>query len=119
MPSYHFMTIRRFAFAATFLISVDVLAYEINNHADMSQDAVSLSALRQDTGSKGKLLRLGLKQIDPLADNQRFPLDPSLPVIRYCFGEYLPGQPAREYDKAVAAGRPVAQDPDPARQQPG
>jgi hypothetical protein len=89
------------------LVIPTVCAYEINNHADMSQFALQKSVLTQDFSASGKLFRLGLKQIDPTLSGQSFPLSAGLPIIRYCFGEYLPGQPAREYDRPANAAQRV------------
>jgi hypothetical protein len=65
-------------------------AYEINNHADMSQQAASMSTLVQDFGAQGKLFRLGLKSFDITRNEQRFPLDAGLGPIPYCFGSSRP-----------------------------
>ena len=62
-------------------------AYEINNHADMSEKSAERSHLLVDIGdgSYGKLFRLGLKQI-PISDRkQTFPLDNSLGRIPLCY----------------------------------
>ncbi len=68
------------------------LAYEINNHADMSETSADRSLLSVDIGdgSNGKLFRLGLKQI-PLSDSkQTFPLGADLGPIPYCYGSERP-----------------------------
>ena len=93
-------------FIAAQLISV-CGAYEINNHADMSLQAALLSKLTREGGANGKLSRLGLRALDIENKRQLFPLVPItgvLPEIRYCFGEYLPGGTARDYE-ASSAGR--------------
>jgi hypothetical protein len=74
------------------VVSAPVVAYEINNHADMSQTALIKSSLRDpnDFSSNGKLFRLGLKQSDPLLDKQTFPLSVGLGPIPYCFGSTRP-----------------------------
>ncbi len=63
-------------------------AYEINNHADMSQRSAEMSF----NGAFGlaKLARLGLKPAPIASDNQRFPLDTNLGPIPYCFGSDRP-----------------------------
>ncbi len=81
-------------------------SYEINNHADMSQTALQLSKLGTTSGTTGKLRQLGLKDLDVFSKRQLFPLVPvagTLPEIRYCFGEYLPGGIAREYEKSASS----------------
>jgi len=56
-------------FATTLFVFTVLLnpanAYEINNHADMSQAAALISQLNDDSPS-GKLFRLGLKSFRPL-----------------------------------------------------
>ena len=83
------------------------VGYEINNHADMTQTAVERSVL----ANADRVFRLGLKRLDIADVKQRFPLDATLPAIPYCFGSYLPGSTARQYDQAIAAGQSVTQDP--------
>jgi hypothetical protein len=83
-------------FATTCLFAVDMsFAYEINNHADMSQVAAEISVLQKDANSK--LRRLGLRKIDIADPRQTFPLgtDPAnasrpLGPIPYCFGSVRP-----------------------------
>jgi hypothetical protein len=69
------------------LFPAPAVAYEINNHADMSQDAAFLSVLRTDAQ---KLSRLGLKQRVLTDGAQRLPLDKYLGPIPYCFGSDRP-----------------------------
>jgi hypothetical protein len=76
------------AIASSIFVS-SVSAYEINNHADMSEVAVFISAVN-DTSKNGKLSRLGLKPFLLTAPDQRFPLDASLGPIPYCFGSERP-----------------------------
>ncbi len=60
-------------------------AYEIPNHADMSQAARELSVFK-DGVSSDKLFKLGLRKL-PLGDTrQSFPLASGLPQIPVCFG---------------------------------
>ncbi len=49
--------------AATLFACARTFAYEINNHADMSQTASERASLTTDigNGTSGKLFRLGLK----------------------------------------------------------
>jgi hypothetical protein len=75
--------------AGSFLASSQ--AYEINNHADMSQVAATKSVLNDQTIS-GKLAKLGLRPINIASDRQTFPLaTPQIgggtPLER-CFGQY-------------------------------
>jgi hypothetical protein len=64
-------------------------AYEINNHADMSQRALEISTLN-DLSANGKLFKIGLKSL-PVADTrQTFPLSVGLGPIPYCFGSTRP-----------------------------
>ncbi len=89
------------------LVPSFVLAYEINNHADMSQRAATIATSMQ---TSGKLSRLGLKNLPIQDDRQTFALSSGLPIIRYCFGEYLPDGTEREYRLAsTTSGR--VQDP--------
>jgi hypothetical protein len=60
-------------------------AYEINNHADMSQVAAEKSTLQAQTNEK--LVKLGLKRRDITSPTQTFPLAQELPRNRFCFGE--------------------------------
>jgi hypothetical protein len=66
-------------------------AYEINNHADMSDVAASISAIN-DTTKNGKLFRLGLKPFLLSAPQQLFPLDTppigSGTALEECYGQY-------------------------------
>lgn len=96
---------KKLVLAVTVVMAVfNAWAYEINNHADMSEEAAKKSLV----ATTSKQLKLGLRAL-PLTDSrQRFPLSDGLPAIRYCFGEYLPGGIARAYD-ANTSGR--AQDP--------
>jgi len=66
-------------------------AYEINNHADMSETSAALSALN-DARTDGKLFRLGLKPLLLTNTKQTFPLDTSLLPIPYCFGSDRPAK---------------------------
>jgi hypothetical protein len=77
-------------------LSASANAYEINNHADISQAALLKSKLNNDSSS-GTLARLGLKPLDLLNTRQTFPLstDPgaafrALGPIPYCFGSRRP-----------------------------
>jgi hypothetical protein len=94
-------------------LSVFAYAYEINNHADMSQTA----ALKSTLNNAAKLNKLGLRGLPLIDSRQRLSLAPisgALPEIRYCFGEFLPGSTARVYE-ASAAGRlqdPTIEQPD-------
>jgi hypothetical protein len=82
------LTLRRCAASLMLVFGTSsVSAYEINNHADMSQEAANLSVLRQDTS---KLSRLGLKQFILTEGKQTFPLDAGLGPIPYCFGSSKP-----------------------------
>jgi hypothetical protein len=71
-------------------------AYEVNNHAAISEEAIKRSILNTDTGTTGKLFRLGLKDI-PIQDDPRqtFPrvpnsvLDPTLKAL--CWQGDRPG----------------------------
>jgi hypothetical protein len=101
--------IRFFAFplvvAVCTISATATFGYEINNHADMSQEALLLSKLN-DVSPNSKLARLGLRVLPVRDKRQLFPLVPvagTLPEIRYCFGEYLPGGIAREYEKTANA----------------
>ena len=70
-------------------------AYEINNHADMSQTAVEKSVLTIVDGTPErdqKLFKLGLKTLDITDSKQTFPLDTSLLPIPYCFGSNRPAK---------------------------
>ena len=67
-------------------------AYEINNHADMSQVAAFKSVLNIDNSANGKLFRLGLAQRAIDSNRQTFPLltpqiSAATPLER-CFGQY-------------------------------
>ncbi len=77
----------------------------------MSQRALVLSTLLQDSASLSKLFRIGLKSVPVIHSSQSFPLDATLPAIPYCFGGYLPNSTARQYDEVVVAARPIVQDP--------
>lgn len=74
-------------------------AYEINNHADMSQEAILRSVLQLSDGQperETKLFKLGLKAFLTTAEEQSFPLKqihpfgPALGPIPYCFGSTRP-----------------------------
>jgi len=65
--------------------------YEINNHGDMSQQALLMSSLGTGAGPNGKLFRVGVRPLDVQNPDQKFVLDANLPAIPYCFGSYLPG----------------------------
>ena len=67
-----------------------VNAYEINNHADISQQALALSVLVQPRPTASKLAALGLRDVSVLDNKQRFPLDANLLPIPYCFGSERP-----------------------------
>jgi len=108
------MTIfRTLSLSLSLTLSFTASAYEINNHADMSQAAIELSALN-DTGLGGKLARLGLRNL-PLRDPaQAFPLkqiDPFGPVlgpIPYCFGSERPGNGGPwQWKVTIAYGDPL------------
>ena len=64
-------------------------AYEINNHADMSDTSAKRSSLA-DNSPSGKLFRLGLKPKDLDSDKQTFPLSAGLGPIPYCYGSERP-----------------------------
>lgn len=66
------------------------IAYEINNHADVSENAVGKSVLATDVGPKGKLARLGLRNLQLSSDKQTFALNGGLGAIPYCFGSARP-----------------------------
>jgi hypothetical protein len=78
-----------------FCFSTCAPAYEINNHADMSQEAANLSKLN-DLTNNSKLAKLGLKILPINSSAQTFPLpqDPArgkpLGPIPYCFGSEPP-----------------------------
>jgi hypothetical protein len=81
------------------------LAYEINNHADMSQVSGERSRLSVDVGNgiNGKLFRLGLRQL-PLSDpRQSFPLTTLAFGGNYpldaCFGVYYRQRPDGSYER--------------------
>jgi hypothetical protein len=86
-------------------------AYEINNHADMSQTAAELWSLNQ-LGPNGKLARLGLKGFGIGDGRQTFPLgtDPAggayLGPIPYCFGSVSPREahPDRQWRVTIPVG---------------
>lgn len=82
------ITFAKFLSALAFLFN-SAIAYEINNHADMSQAAVLMSQLSDDSPT-GKLFRLGLKPFQLRDGKQTFPLDNSLGPIPYCFGSERP-----------------------------
>jgi hypothetical protein len=106
------MTLARslmFGIVLVFFWLGNAFAYEINNHADMTERAALISKLN-DQNADGKLRRLGLSPRDLGSEKQKFLIEDTLPQIRYCYGEYLPGQPAREYDKPANAGQRI-QDP--------
>ena len=105
------MMVRIVSFVLAFSMFIDANAYEINNHADMTEIAALKSSLTTSNGANGKLFRLGLRPFAIDRTEQTFPLDTNLPAIPYCFGSYLPGSTARQYDQAVAAGQTVTQDP--------
>jgi hypothetical protein len=75
---------------ATFFMFGQSQAYEINNHADMSQTAIVRSILGQEIGPNRKLFRLGLRAVDLDNTKQTFPLDADLGPIPYCFGSSKP-----------------------------
>jgi hypothetical protein len=81
-------------FEATLLTAVliaassDAIAYEINNHADMSQRSAEI--LFDGAIGLAKLTRLGLKSTPIGSDKQTFPLSPGLGPIPYCFGSTRP-----------------------------
>ena len=64
-----------------------LFAYEINNHADISDTSVRRSVLGQEVGPARKLFRIGLRPFDLDDTNQTFPLTLGLPEMRKCFGE--------------------------------
>ena len=77
-----------FAFAMSILVT-QLHAYEINNHADMTQRALEISPFNS-VAPTGKLARLGLNAF-PLGDpRQLLPIDASLGPIPYCFGSARP-----------------------------
>lgn len=91
-------------------------AYEINNHADITAEALVQSVLGRTAGEK--LRRLGLRPFTVFDERQRFPLVPVegvLPEVRYCFGEYVPGGTFREYQRPANA---ALRQQDPAVAQP-
>jgi hypothetical protein len=67
-------------------------AYEINNHADMSQVAAQRSSLGTTAGASSKLKQLGLKDRDLFNQSQLFPLDTppigSGTALQECYGQY-------------------------------
>lgn len=73
-----------------------VSAYEINNHADMSEEAI-LRSVVNDNSPNGKLFRLGLKPFlltatpGATAQSNALPLKAGLGPIPYCFGSVSPG----------------------------
>jgi len=83
------MTLRNHLFIACCFASIACAnAYEINNHADMSQRSAEVAEIGQ-TGN-GKLARLGLRRLPVASDSQRFPLGTGLGPIPYCFGSARP-----------------------------
>ncbi len=82
-------TIAKILIALAFLFN-SATAYEINNHADMSETAVSMSQLA-DARPTGTLFRLGLKPLQLGDEKQPFPLEAGLGPIPYCFGSISPG----------------------------
>jgi|JI10StandDraft_1071094.scaffolds.fasta_scaffold17548_2 hypothetical protein len=89
-------------------------AYEINNHADMSQTALARSVLQIFNGqpeSETKLFKLGLKAFFTTDDKQTFPLGAGLGPIPYCYGSERP-DPWKVTTTAIPpqqAGETVAQ----------
>jgi hypothetical protein len=59
-------------------------AYEIPNHADMSQTSAEKSVLEANGGEK--LARLGLRKLRLIDNTQSFPVASGLPQIPLCFG---------------------------------
>lgn len=74
-----------FAWAFAAFPSTFATAYEINNHADMSEAAARVS-FPQQSGFP-RLAKLGLRPLSIFDPLQTFPLSPGLPQIRKCFGE--------------------------------
>jgi hypothetical protein len=95
------------------LCASQALAYEINNHADMSQRSLEISTLN-DSSPNGKLSRIGLKSLPLVDTKQSFPLsaDPAssraLGPIPYCFGSISPREsdPAGKWRVSVPLGDP-------------
>jgi hypothetical protein len=86
---------RGFALVVAF-VCTSLSAYEINNHADMSQTAAEFSVLG-DNAPNGKLFRLGLKTRQLGDPGQTFSLSRTvqgfdLGPIPYCFGSNRPAQ---------------------------
>jgi hypothetical protein len=84
-------------------------AYEINNHADLSQEAAAKSVLQVANGEpegNTKLFKLGLKAFALTSSAQTFPLDSSLGRIPLC------------YAIVTDVNGKVVDDPDP-NKQPG
>ncbi len=66
------------------IFSCAISAYEIQNHADITQAALRLSTLN-DVTSNGKLVRLGLKPVALIDAKQVFPRSPSSGEITACY----------------------------------
>lgn len=86
------LLLSNFPIVAAFAAVNVAFAYEINNHADMSEIAVAKSLLNTDNAPNGKLFRLGLAQRALDSDKQNFPLDTSLLPIPSCFGSNRPAK---------------------------
>jgi hypothetical protein len=89
-------------------------AYEINNHADMSERALIISTLETDRTFPSKRFRMGLR-FEPLNGvRQAFPLstDPAntslLGPIPYCFGSVSPrdADPSRKFRVTIPTSDP-------------
>lgn len=81
--------LKRLVVMALFMKVAPTNAYEINNHADMSQEAAVRSVLQLYRGQPEgdtKLFRLGLKAFNIGSENQKFPLADGLGAISLCFG---------------------------------
>jgi hypothetical protein len=92
-----------FVAAAILSVSFVTSAYEINNHADMSQEAAIKSLLATNQGQK--LVTLGLKRVTLIDPRQTFPLAQELPRNRFCFGETVNPDGSVTQDPAVAQPR--------------
>jgi hypothetical protein len=107
-------TYRQFALSIMicFVLSRAAGAYEIGNHASMSQEALEKSKLNTDIGFSGKLSRLGLKQLALFDTKQLFPrVDlPNAAPRKDCYGFRVvnPTEPEANwvYSKEESAAEP-------------
>ncbi len=112
------MSVKKFALhaavACAVVLPMGLSAYEISNHADMSEQALKISVLVNDNPFPSKRFRLGLRDLEVNSVRQVFPLssDPAggrqLGPVPYCFGSISPREahPSRQFRVTIPTSDP-------------